>query len=106
MLASQDELPKLDETFRSDHVAPKREAAQARFFGEFLIDSKAPATALADAYGLELPESAKTRNVAEFFKNVIPQPVVGDRLRLGEMELVVKRMDGEKITEIGLRLPH
>jgi cell volume regulation protein A len=76
------------------------------FFGEFVIDLKAPATALAEAYGVELPESARHRSVAEFFTSVIPRPVVGDRLRLGEMELVVKRMDGNKIAEIGLRLPH
>jgi cell volume regulation protein A len=106
LLASQDELPKLDETFRADHVAPKREAAQARFFGEFGIDLRAPATALADAYGLDLPESAKGRSISEFFTSVIAKPVVGDRLRLGEMELVVKKMEGERITEIGLRLPH
>jgi cell volume regulation protein A len=109
LLASQDELPALDEIFRADGLKAKTKrdgAIEAPFFGEFVIDLKAPATALADAYGLELPDSAKHRSVVEFFASVIPRPVVGDRLRLGEMELVVKRMEGEKITEIGLRLPH
>lgn len=110
LLASQDELPKLDEIFRADGLKAKAKrdggGIEAPFFGEFVIDLKAPATALADAYGLELPDSAKHRSVVEFFASVIPRPVVGDRLRLGEMELVVKRMEGEKITEIGLRLPH
>ena len=106
MLAKEDELPKLDEVFRADHVAPKLEAAATRFFGEFNIDIKAPAMALSDAYGLDLPESARDRTVVEFFRSVIPRPVVGDRLRLGDMELVVKKMDNDRIIEIGLRLPH
>ncbi len=116
LLASQEELPELDEVFRADggHVKlksktakPRKEAsAEARYFGEFGIDLRAPATALSDAYGLDLPESAKHRSVVEFFTSVIPRPVVGDRLRLGEMELVVKKMEGDKVTEIGLRLPH
>lgn len=106
LLASQDEIPTLDETFRDDQPAPHQEAKEARFFGEFEIDLKASAQALGDVYGVELPESAHHQSVAEFFSSVIPRPVVGDRLRLGEMELVVKRMESDKITEIGLRLPH
>lgn len=104
LLASQDEIAELDELFQSKHPL-RREGAEARFFGEFAIDLKAPATALAQAYGVELPELARNRSVAEFFLTVIPRPVVGDRLRLGEMELVIKRMEGGRIAEIGLRLP-
>jgi cell volume regulation protein A len=109
LLASQDELPQLDEIFRDDGVKTRLKGDRGigiPFFGEFVIDLKAPATALAEAYGVELPESARHRSIVEFFTSVIPRPVVGDRLRLGEMELVVKRMDGDKIAEIGLRLPH
>lgn len=106
LLAAQDELPMLDAIFRSDGPkAPQRESAN-RYFGEFQIDPQAPAAALRDAYGMDLPPAAEGQTVAQFFMSVIHNPVVGDRLRLGEMELVVKRMEGERIAEVGLRLPH
>jgi cell volume regulation protein A len=105
LLASQEELPELDELFQR-RIEAEAVAEETRFYGEFRIDSNAPATALRDAYGITLPESAEERSVGEFFESVVPRPVVGDRLRLGEMELVVKRMDHGRIAEMGLRLPH
>ncbi len=33
-------------------------------------------------------------------------PVVGDRMRLGEVDLIVRRLDRERIAEIGLALEH
>lgn len=105
LLAGQEELPKLDELFQS-LAPPQAVAAAQRFYGEFRIDPGAPAQALADCYGVHLPESAREKSVGAFFSSVVPRPVVGDRLRLGEMELVIKRMDGQKLEEIWLRLPH
>jgi cell volume regulation protein A len=32
-------------------------------------------------------------------------PVVGDRVRLGKLELVIRDIRGDKITQIGLRIP-
>lgn len=105
LLAAQEELPRLDHLFQS-LAQPGTAAAEQRFYGEFRIDPAAPAAALAQAYGVELPDSAAGLTVAAFFASVVPRPVVGDRLRLGEMELVVRRMDGQRIGEIWLRLPH
>ena len=105
LLASQEELPKLDEVFQSQ-AAPKAAAAEQRFYGEFRIDPASSAVALAEAYGVTLPESAAEKSVGAFFASVVPRPVVGDRLRLGELELVIKRMDNQRIAEIWLRLPH
>jgi cell volume regulation protein A len=105
LLAGQEELPKLDELFQSQ-AAPQAVAAEQRFYGEFRIDPNASAQLLADCYGVHLPESAREKSVGAFFASVVPRPVVGDRLRLGDMELVIKRMDGQKLEEIWLRLPH
>ena len=104
LLASQDELPELDTLFRTRRN--KQRSNEQRYFGEFRVEPDASIVALAEAYGLSLPESAANKTIASFFTGVIPKPVVGDRLRLGEMELVIKRMEGDKLMEIGLRLPH
>lgn len=105
LLAAQEELPKLDQLFQA-LAEPKAMAAAQRFYGEFRIEPTASIEALAEVYGAELPDSAQGRSVSAFVEAVVPRPVVGDRLRLGEMELVVKRMEGQRIAEIWLRLPH
>ncbi len=105
LLASQEELPKLDKLFQL-RVQPRSAAEEQHFYGEFRIDPQAPAEALAEAYGVTVPEAARGRSVSAFFETVIPRPVIGDRLRLGEIELVVKRLDGEHVAEVWLRLPH
>lgn len=105
LLCHQDELDALDKIFESSRKPLKK--ADQRFFGEFGIVPAAPMSALADAYGLDtLPPHAARLTVAEFIASSLPKPVVGDRLRLGEMELVVRRIEGDEILDIGLRLPH
>jgi cell volume regulation protein A len=104
LLVEQEELPELDELFQSTKRPQKPE--EQRFFGEFMLNPTATVEALHDAYGIELPESAAGKTLAQFLAEVLPRPVVGDRLKLGEMELIVKEMDGEKPSQIGLRLPH
>ncbi|MGQ0698255.1 MAG: potassium/proton antiporter [Panacagrimonas sp.] len=105
LLASQDELPKLDALFRT-RAASKSVAAEQRFYGEFRIEPTASIAALAEAYGVAVPDATDGQTVAAFFATVVPRPVVGDRLRLGELELVVRRMEAQRIVEIWLRLPH
>ncbi|MGQ0503681.1 MAG: potassium/proton antiporter [Panacagrimonas sp.] len=105
LLASHEELHKLDQLFQAQAV-PRAAADEQRFYGEFRIEPSASAEALADAYGIAPPAAARGQTVAAFFAGVVPRPVAGDRIRLGEMELVVKRMDGQRIAEVWLRLPH
>jgi len=105
LLATDRELPKLDELFQA-----RREPADAtevqRFFGEFHVDPNAPMAALAEAYGVPIPARSGSLSVRQVFVKFMPRAVVGDRLRLGDLELVVRRMEGSRIAEIGLRLPH
>lgn len=105
LLASHEELQKLDQLFQARAV-PRVAADEQRFYGDFRIDPSVLVEALADAYGVAPPASAKSQTVAAFFASVVPRPVVGDRIRLGDMDLVVKRMDGQRIAEVWLRLPH
>jgi cell volume regulation protein A len=104
LLAAQDELADLDALFRAP--AEARNAEQQRFFGEFPIDPTAPLAAVAEAYGGSAPEGAGPISVAEAIGRYLPSPVVGDRMRLGPIELVVRNMVDGRITEVGLRLPH
>ncbi|MBV8063541.1 MAG: cation:proton antiporter, partial [Nevskia sp.] len=104
LIAAQAELTLLDEVFSA-----RRENADAdeqRYFGEFFLEPEARVEDLAAAYGIEIPQSAGGKTLAEFVVGYLERPVVGDRLRLGRLELTVRRMEHERIVELGLRLPH
>ncbi len=104
LLAEQAELPVLDQTFES--VQGKTAPAVLRYFGEFNVDPAARVSELCEAYGLTPPENASELSVADLLARHLPHPVVGDRLRLGEIQLVIKRTEGDRAAEVGLRLPH
>ncbi|MGH8531014.1 MAG: potassium/proton antiporter [Nevskiales bacterium] len=105
LLAEQDELSALDVLFeRKPQREARTEADRQRFFGDFPIEPGAPLQALADIYNLELPPDARGATVADYIMRVLPRPVVGDRLKLGEVSLVVKEMEEGRIVEVGLHL--
>ena len=104
LVAAERDLPQLDEVFRSAR-RPAREAEQ-RYFGEFHLDPAAKMADIADAYGVPPPSGANDLDVRGVFAKYLPNAVVGDRLRLGDIDLVVRKMDRDQITDVGLRLPH
>lgn len=104
LIVSKAELPELDKLFQQ--TRGNQGVEQQRYFGEFIISPDALLSELAEAYGLDVPSSAADFTLAAFVSSVVHKPVVGDRLRLGEMELVVRKMEADRIVELGLRLPH
>jgi cell volume regulation protein A len=104
LLTPQSQLQALDRIFES---AQEPAGVQARrFFGEFVINADVKLSDLAEAYGLTLSEADSKGTLAEMVRKHLPHPVIGDRLRLGELQLVVRSVDGDRPVEIGLRLPH
>jgi len=104
LVASERQLSRLDELFRAAR-RPTREAEQ-RYFGEFHIDPGARMADVAEAYGVTAPAGAGDLDVREVFAKYLPSAVVGDRLRVGGIELVVRKMEKDRIVDVGLRLPH
>ncbi len=104
LLAAQGDLPLLDEIFSARHDSGG--ADEQHYFGEFFLEPEAHVADLVAAYGIQVPPDSEGKTLAEFLAGYLDRPVVGDRLRLGGMELTVRRMEGERIVELGLRLPH
>ncbi|MDB5978508.1 MAG: potassium/proton antiporter, partial [Nevskia sp.] len=94
----------LDELFSARHDSGH--ADEQHYFGEFFLEPEAHVSDLVAAYGIQVPRDSEGKTLAEFLAGYLDRPVVGDRLRLGGMELTVRRMEGERIVELGLRLPH
>ncbi|MGH8446779.1 MAG: potassium/proton antiporter [Solimonas sp.] len=103
LLAAQSQLDTLDRLFESVQEPP--ETKTRRYFGEFSVHADAPVEALCQSYGLPVPDNAEGKTVAQLLLAHLPHPVIGDRLRLGDIQLVIKAVDGDRPTQIGLRLP-
>ena len=73
--------------------------------GDFALDPTTRVGEIADLYGLPAPVGDRERTLGELMHGRLKRrPSVGDRLHLGLADLVVRRMAGDRIGEIGLAL--
>jgi cell volume regulation protein A len=85
---------------------PGRRAATA-LLGDFALDAETPVATLVDLYGLEVPAGeAGLMSGGLLGRRLGRAPVVGDRVRIGPVDLIVRRLDGNRIAEIGIALEH
>src|SRR5690606_17175033 len=75
-----------------------------KVFGDFVIDGATPLTDLCGFYGLPVPAISED-TVAGWLRNELQRPpVVGDGSVLGSAELSVRAMEGQRITQVGIKL--
>ncbi|MBE7416620.1 MAG: potassium/proton antiporter [Ideonella sp.] len=103
LLASPKSLPRLSRLF-DPHVEPDRLGAQ-RYFGDFVLNGEAVLGELAAVYGFEVPPGTGDKTLAQLLDDEFRgRVVVGDRLPLGSAELVVREIDADRVTRVGLRV--
>jgi cell volume regulation protein A len=77
-----------------------------RFYGDFTMRGDVHVADLAAAYGFQFDDNGIGRLTLDaLFRRRIGQPVVGDALRIGGLRLRVRSMDGERVDQVGIRLP-
>lgn len=79
-----------------------------RFFGEFVLPGESRFGDLVEAYDfIRLPAHiAPTESLAELFERRFGQrAVVGDRVQLGELDLIARQVRGGCVTQVGLKIP-
>jgi potassium/hydrogen antiporter len=102
MVAPAD-LPDLDRLFLATEV-PER-LSERSVFGDFVLDGGAQIGAVAAAYGVIAPDVECGTTVADFIRcRLRAEPVVGDAVDLDRLRLVVREMEGGRITRVGLKL--
>jgi potassium/hydrogen antiporter len=81
------------------------DSAEAReVYGDFMISGATRMMDLCSFYGLPVPGESGD-SVATWLRNELQRPpVVGDSATLGKAELSVRAMDGERITQVGIKL--
>jgi cell volume regulation protein A len=102
-LAPPQHVLALDRLF-STRPPPKRGAA-APELGEFVIEGDVPLGRLCGMYGLPFEPLMRDEPVGAFMRLRLGDAlVVGDRVRIGEAELVVRELDGERVAKVGLEV--
>lgn len=105
VLGTDGGTPALARLFTPTASRSDREREVADFFGSFVLRPDARLADLSQMYGFDVPEPLRTLTVAEFINRQFHQkPVVGDRVSLGHVQFVVKKLDGERIATVGLKL--
>lgn len=102
VLAAAETPPALARVFVSSTADGKRQAAS--FYGDFVIKPDARLLDLGAIYGFEVPADLQEQTVGTFINRQFHhKPVVGDRVSLGKVEFVVRKLEGERIASVGLK---
>jgi potassium/hydrogen antiporter len=100
LIAPPAQSPVLDELF-----GERAEDDNPSGFGDFAFDASLPVGKLAEFYDLPVSDEDKAVALADLVQGRLGRrPLVGDRIRLGEIGLVVREMQGERITQVGIEL--
>lgn len=105
LLADPSALTELDRLFVAG-PDPERLSERA-FFGEFVLDGEARLADLCAFYGLRVPSADGRLTLDALIRRELNvHPVVGDRLQIGTLALVVRAVEDDRVTQVGLKLPH
>ena len=106
LLADPSELSELDRLFVAVPEAEAERLSEQAFFGEFVLQGESRLADLCAFYGVkaDATDGALTLD-ALIRRERNAHPVVGDRLQLGALELVVRAVEDDRITKVGLKLP-
>ena len=74
------------------------------FFGEFVLNSRAKLADLSMVYNFPVPPQMANWSIARYIFSKYRQPVVGDRVRLGDVEFVVLSMKNQRLIKVSLKL--
>ncbi|MCP1674059.1 cell volume regulation protein A [Natronocella acetinitrilica] len=104
LLTPPERLPELDRVLVADHGPARLE--ETRFFGEFVLNGDVPLAALANTYELDIPERGdEDESLSDYLQRLFKnRAVVGDRVKVNHMEFVVRAMEGQRITQVGMKL--
>lgn len=102
LLAPQEKASSLDRFFAN---LPPPSSPDPELLGDFFVGGDATLGALAEIYGVAVEPSQQALTVAELFdKRLGRAPHAGDRIRLGDVVLVVHRVKDDHALTVGLQL--
>jgi cell volume regulation protein A len=101
VIAPPEQAVALDEMF----AERPESAGGGDVFGEFTFGGDLLVGKLAEFYDLPASEAERATPLADFLQaRLRRKPLVGDRVPVGDIELIVRGLRGERITEVGIEL--
>jgi potassium/hydrogen antiporter len=102
LFTSPARLPLLDRLFEP---SPEISEDDRGFYGDLVLRPETKLGTLAETYGLPLAVEKADTTLGELFRKEFTHPEVGDRLRVGAVELVARTIgENQEITSVGLAL--
>lgn len=103
LLSPPDQMGRLDRLFMPP-PQPRRSWLPAAL-GHFAFPGETPTGAVAETYDLPVTSAERALPIAEYLRSRLgKKPAVGDRLRFDQVALVVREMEKEVITSVGVIL--
>ena len=102
VIASTANVDALNRAFIAPHHPERLE--EHKFFGDLVLDADANLADVAQFYGIEVPRQANDTSLGDYLQRVFrKRPVVGDRIKVGRVELVVREVAGGRVARVGLK---
>jgi cell volume regulation protein A len=103
LLAPPEKAQALDRFFVD---MPPPAAPDPHLLGDFFVSAQVTLGAVAEIYGLSMAPEAAAISLADHFRGELGRaPRAGDTLPLDTIVLVVRGVDHDRVSEVGLRLP-
>jgi cell volume regulation protein A len=104
VMAASRQLDALDSMF-AEPAARRTSKDEEEQFGQFTFSADLPLFALGDLYGLPVPEDSRAQPIGDYLQDHFAlKATVGDRLRVGEAEVIVMEMLDDRIARVGVEL--
>jgi cell volume regulation protein A len=103
VLAAAAHVDALNRAFIAPHHPERLE--EHKFFGDLVLDADAGLNDIAEFYGVEMPPGAGDVSLGAYLQRVFrKRPVVGDRVKVGRVEFVIRETaeDG-RVSRVGLK---
>jgi cell volume regulation protein A len=102
VIASSSHVDLLNRLFIAPHHPDRLEEHQ--FFGDLVLDGDANVSDIADFYGVEFPPNASGLTLGSYLQRVFrKRPVIGDRIKAGRVEFVVRDVADGRVSRVGLK---
>ena len=102
VIASTGDVDVLNRQFIAPHHPDRLE--EHKFFGDLVLDASASLGDVAAFYGIDMPKGAENVSLADYLQRVFrKRPVVGDRVKAGRVEFVVREVLNGRVARVGLK---
>jgi cell volume regulation protein A len=102
VIASTPHVDTLNRLFIAPHHPDRLE--EHKFFGDLVLDAESKLGDVAMFYGIDIPPGTEDSTLAEYLERVFhKRPAVGDRVKAGRVEFVVREVTAGRVSRVGLK---